>query len=414
MSRRLVVLSHPTPRAWHSLNVIEDAITRALAAQTDTVFLEMPITPGPQDFQRVEAAAAGKPAAIYYLADDLRLEEYVNALARIPNIIHLIPVYGNMTIETRRWFRLHETLRGLPTVLLGASHRQCQQLESFTEGASIKCLPYPVAKEFFQAPTEADDGTVRIVYAGRITPQKNVLELMSAFNQAAALDPRLELHLAGDFHDRGYHMHGLGISPLDYRERFRALVEAAGGRIQYHGFLGQAELAQLFRRCDVTASLSTYHDEDFGVSVAQAMAAGLPALLSDWGGHGGFREAGEVRLIPVTVDGQQIPRPSVKAFLAELLSLPGPTSNHRKAMNQERARTLFSTEAFLVRMRAILTSPALSYQGQTPLFLRFAEICEVEAPFHPLLAEKWRGLVPYKNVYRPYLCDYEPGEKYLP
>jgi len=51
-------------------------------------------------------------------------------------------------------------------------------------------------------------------------------------------------------------------------------------------FLGKLDSAQLLKAnngCDLFVSFSTYNDEDYGMSVAEALACGLPCLLSNWG-----------------------------------------------------------------------------------------------------------------------------------
>jgi glycosyltransferase involved in cell wall biosynthesis len=78
-------------------------------------------------------------------------------------------------------------------------------------------------------------------------------------------------------------------------ERFRTL---------YLGTKTAEELNRLYNAGDVFLSLSVHHDEDFGMSPAEALLAGSPAILSRWGGYAAF-ESAACRVVPVSLRGGQ-------------------------------------------------------------------------------------------------------------
>ena len=59
-------------------------------------------------------------------------------------------------------------------------------------------------------------------------------------------------------------------------------------KITFWGNQKKEMLRKINNASDLFISLSLYHDEDFGMSPAEALATGLPTLLTDWGGYSSF------------------------------------------------------------------------------------------------------------------------------
>jgi len=87
-----------------------------------------------------------------------------------------------------------------------------------------------------------------------------------------------------------------------FDEVLSTLAKSLRGRIRILGNLDRNELSGLYCAADSFISFSLYHDEDFGMAPAEALATGLPALLSDWGGYSSFAVPGtSVHLTPVSL-----------------------------------------------------------------------------------------------------------------
>jgi glycosyltransferase-like protein len=134
------------------------------------------------------------------------------------------------------------------------------------------------------------DGRLAILTVGGIEPRKGSLALLEAFAAARAALPerRPVLLVAG------------GATLFDYRdeiERFHARAAALGldGDVRVLGPVEDAELEALYRAADVFALPST--KEGFGLAVLEALAAGLPAVVSDLDVFRGFLGDGDSALL---------------------------------------------------------------------------------------------------------------------
>jgi len=134
----------------------------------------------------------------------------------------------------------------------------------------------------------------RLLYVGRISPEKGLHVLFDAFAQVAAEIPHVQLDIVGPE----------AVVPIDflvrisddprvsrlrtfysgsYREQLiRRLDSRLAERVHFHGNLPQEELVEFYRRADVLINPSL--SEAFGMSLAEAMAAGTPVIGARVGG----------------------------------------------------------------------------------------------------------------------------------
>jgi glycosyltransferase-like protein len=129
-----------------------------------------------------------------------------------------------------------------------------------------------------------------ILTVGGIEPRKGSLTMLDAFAAARAAMPerRPILLVAG------------GATLFDYRDeidRFHARASELGlnGDVRVLGPVSDAELEDLYRAADVFALPSV--KEGFGLAVLEALAAGLPAVVSDLDVFRGFLAEGESALM---------------------------------------------------------------------------------------------------------------------
>ena len=157
-------------------------------------------------------------------------------------------------------------------------------------GEKITVTPLGVSPEFSpdgpRLPADAFPGADRlsagyVLYAGGLTPRKNLVRLLEAYRQAAreAEAPPLVLPGADSSHAR----------ELQKRAGELGLED----RVVFPGYVAEAALPALYRGATVFVYPSLY--EGFGMAVLEAMASGAPVVTSDRGGTA--EVAGEAALL---------------------------------------------------------------------------------------------------------------------
>lgn len=401
----IFVLAPAVENPWYSCRVIEEGMDQALGHSSSFEFCRIPAQITPDLLEKIKNEAS----ALFITSTPL-LSLLADQLAVLREIPLLLPVFGDMTIETRLWTKLGEIFKNRSMVFLGASTRQCQQLSQLVNSSSIKILPYPLPDFWFEPLIEKSRDQVNLVYSGRLTPQKNVLELMSCFLKVSEIRSDMRLHIAGDFHEIGHHFHGIFYPPGDYQAKFYELVKQSHGKIIFHGFLSQEKLRDLYDGSDVFVSLSTYHDEDFGVSAAQAISRGLRAVLSDWGGHWDFADQGLAQLCKVEVGSDCVPRPSQKTLLKVLVALSGNTKHEERLETQKKLDRYMGQKSYFAKLVALGQQAPMPYEGQSALFLDYAARSEKQYVFAEAHGERSREI--YHAIYDSYLSTHSDVNKW--
>jgi len=134
----------------------------------------------------------------------------------------------------------------------------------------VQVIPAPVEVDELRAARDCvdlDRITPTIFTAGRLVDYKRVDRLVEAF---ARCGPEWRLRIAGDGPERGS------------LEQLAAKLGVAD-RVELLGFVSRAELIAGYAHASVFASLSEHESQ--GISAVEALAAGLPVVLSDIDAH---------------------------------------------------------------------------------------------------------------------------------
>ncbi len=144
----------------------------------------------------------------------------------------------------------------------------------------IHQVPLGVDNQDFNSPppTPRPVDRVTLGYLARMCPEKGFHLLLDAFRRLASEDPRLRLEVAGY----------LGGGDRAYFEEQRRRVAAWGleDRVRFHGEVDRAGKIRLLHSLDLFSVPSVY-SEPKGLSVLEAMAAGVPVVVPE---HGAFPE----------------------------------------------------------------------------------------------------------------------------
>jgi glycosyltransferase involved in cell wall biosynthesis len=183
----------------------------------------------------------------------------------------------------------------------------------------------------------------RVLFVGRISPDKGVHLLIEAFDRVARERPDVELTLVGKVGMLPFDLVNLlltddaaaldslrpfyGQSTLawltkevlgqkrSYRQQLEArLSPTTAGRVHFAGSVSLQDLIRLYSQADLLVLPSIWR-ESYGLPVAESMASGVPVLASDCGGV--------PELVDEGVTGLLVPRLNVDALtnaMRELLS----------------------------------------------------------------------------------------------
>lgn len=159
--------------------------------------------------------------------------------------------------------------------------------------AKVRVLPYPVDVGIFTPPAVARTygGELTVLYVGRLHPEKGLDLLVRAFRTVKANVPQSRLKLVGP---SSIAQGGGGADWLaTLKDCARGLpVEFAGPIAEPSRLAIELQHAH----CFCYPSLAE-NGEAFGLSVLEAMATGLPVVVSDLGCFGDFVEDGREGLV---------------------------------------------------------------------------------------------------------------------
>lgn len=309
-----------------------------------------------------------------------------------------------MTFEVSRWLKISKDLKGFKLAFLCASLAHKKQISNLVKSTSIFLLPYPIIST--QRITKPLDEKINLVYAGRITPSKNALSLMKIFLFSMKHHDHT-LHIAGNFHDRGYHFHGLKLNFESFKKKFYNYLDMGKGRIIYHGELEQLELMKLFDTTDYFISLSTYQDEDFGVSSIQALSRGNNLILSDWGGHKDHVNLKYDFKISTFIKDKPEVKLNLKKLLKIFLKSLQKNSQENKAIRIAEFEAKYSPKAFLTQLERISMQEIQPYRGQSELFQSYSTkfLDTNGAPYSSIHYEVDHSASLFKKIYNCYCSD---------
>lgn len=130
-------------------------------------------------------------------------------------------------------------------------------------------IPNGVDTHFYNPDAGSHRDSERLLFAGRLSPQKGCDLALRALRELLPTFPGLTLHVAG-----------AGPWEQAYRNLARRL--GCGGRVRWLGWLEPVQLRQEYRRCGLFLMPSRF--EPFGLSALEAMACGAPVVAAATGG----------------------------------------------------------------------------------------------------------------------------------
>src|SRR3989338_412638 len=116
--------------------------------------------------------------------------------------------------------------------------------------------------------------TKDLLYVGKISYRKNVLDLINILKLLTGIDPQFKLHIMGTS-DRGY-LHKIKSKITEYK---------LNDRVLFYNYTSDVELNKLYEKCSLFVTTSLL--EGFGLVLLEAMGKGMPVIAYD---NLGFRD----------------------------------------------------------------------------------------------------------------------------
>lgn len=218
----------------------------------------------------------------------------------------VVHVYGDFTLTFKEWSLFDRVMNGSKVKLICASDKEVDLVKnvSIQEDTLFKC-PFPVKDEefYYDQSKKAEirkeynlsENDIVFLYVGRLSKQKRNLETIRTFLDLRAsgeLDSSYKFLVAGGFDLLGQPYFDERQLIGEYFRRIMQVIECYSDdvrkSVQLIGSIKNSELIDYYNACDFFLSMSTYHDEDYGMAVAESLCSGLPAIITDWAGYSSF------------------------------------------------------------------------------------------------------------------------------
>ncbi|WP_420862179.1 glycosyltransferase family 4 protein [Algirhabdus cladophorae] len=190
--------------------------------------------------------------------------------------------------------------------------------------SKLKIIHCGVLPERYTRPKETTEGTVNLLFVGRLTPIKGLRVLFEAFAAAQAQNPALTLTLVGDGDDRAH---------------LEKLAQPLGEAVTFLGYQSQDGVADALAQADALVLPS--FAEGLPVVLMEALAAATPVVCTQVAGVGELVEDG--------VSGYLVPASDVDSLTDRLIKIASDAGMRAKmgAAGREKVK-----EAFDVRLEA--------------------------------------------------------------
>jgi glycosyltransferase involved in cell wall biosynthesis len=426
-NNKIGVISYREDSAWISCNSILDNITTSyLLTALDIEKLYLSQSANREQLSNLAQIIIENKYTYLVFADhriipNSLLLEISNLTADLPSII--IHVYGDFFLNRNLWANGNSLLQKFKIKFVCASSAQSLFLKNFLEESSkdrlVKTIPFPVSdKMIFSEEVRSEERTKLkistetcvLAYSGRISLQKNVLDLITLFSWLQEFIPNIRLNIAGPFDDIGIPYIGLSRRPLTMEHEFFLLLEklptSIRGKISYFGNLDNDELLKFYHSADILMSFSTHNDEDFGMAPAEALCLGLPLILTNWGGFSDFKLhiPQMVHLLHVDLlENKLKPSKTLKQNTLKAILSIHQASNLERSKASLEAQEIYGTRAISKYFNSLFEDDFITFDGFNSLF--FTSVAETKK-LGPFQSES-NGFSPlYTQLYS---CHLNPG-----
>lgn len=197
------------------------------------------------------------------------------ARAPVPYVLRPLGTLSEWSLAHRGWKKrpyyalLERSHLESASAIHVTSDAEAGDVERLGYGSRARVIPLGVdvaVQPLPQRPVDAS-APLRMLFLSRLHEKKNIPLLLRALAATPNADRAIELTIAGDGEPR-------------YRAELEALAESRGltGRVRFVGHLDGDAKRAAFEHADAFVLPSAH--ENFGIAVAEALAAGLPVIVT--------------------------------------------------------------------------------------------------------------------------------------
>ncbi len=285
-----------------------------------------------------------RSALVHFGHMGLRVLPVMRAM-KVPLVVHFHGADMSTALRSGRYVRaLRETVPQFTAMVVVARYmRDWLVNEGGADPAKVHLIPLGAPVEQVEFTERAGDGACRFLAVGRLVDKKNPLATIRAFGIAAEQLPGATLEVLGD-------------GPL--LEACNALVIqlGLGERVHLRGAVPNSVVRERLAASDVFVQHSVTDvdgdKEGWPVSIAEAMASGLPIVAT--------RHAGIVDQVEEGLQGYLVDEGDITAMGAAMVTL-GQDATLRRTMGRaarERATREFSSGLQVQRLERVLIDAA--------------------------------------------------------
>lgn len=196
---------------------------------------------------------------------------------------------GEELLRVRRYLKSTD-------VLVGNCSADVEIARKFFKNGKVRNLPFSFDESTFHPVEESHRQALKaelgfqqsdriLLYAGRITVEKNLHTVLRMFSVLQRLVSNLHLVIVGDLERIPFIE--FGVYPVDITGMFTRLLsnlQLDSKRVHFLGHKSAAKTRDFYIIADALVNLTLHHDENFGFAQVEAMACGTPVIGTKWGG----------------------------------------------------------------------------------------------------------------------------------
>lgn len=247
-----------------------------------------------------------KPKKIIFVDHQVRISKELYHTVKqlnstsISSLHFIFHVYGCFVERFSEWEFVAKYLKNAKVDFIASSSAQAGVVDKCLNLKS-KCLvlPFPVDEKKFNSIEPISKESMGIgknekvvLYAGRVSPGKNVVSLMNSINRInLKSDEKVHLLIIGTIDDMSWPNKKENLNGF-MSHKFSITLKKINKETKYIHYIPHTtdknKLFGYYQLADVVASLSTMVFEDYGMSIADAVVLNKKVLCTYWGGYKDF------------------------------------------------------------------------------------------------------------------------------